>query len=420
VLHSPVCFPNMASTDNSKRRRVAVAIPDASQVQVQLAIRYGRGSGLRNNVLHEVVHVSLQFVSDSDKDAIIMSEDPLHPYCFHHSRLRALELAQTKRAEIESLGFGGPAISLRIPGIPFAQEQDTGLHISLYNQPRQEGASYTPPNKELCAALDGERFSIRVDGALKIMNGSESNDLKVGGCYYVSQACGSDATKMINDIKARVGLDRDETQQFHLSLATIAPSWLPCHPKSKVGSQHQKLNLLCQQAFQVFRHGDSKAGFVGFNDDFTTGWSKYSSRTTEAGRSNAEFSKMIKELPVSQDHESEKLRLQQQIINIPKTFGFCKTVGSQESIQTITQPDSDAQLAAIQNFWSLWLVDNTSMDADKTCVATINSGSQDKRDLPDDLNRKIERSRKLPPGCGSRKKLRKEIRREKRQHCQVP
>jgi len=231
----------------------------------------------------------------------------------------------------------------------------------LYNQPRQEGASYTPPNKELCAALDGERFSIRVDGALKVMNGSESNVLKVGGCYYVSQACGSDATKMFNDIKARVGLDRDETQQFHLSLATIAPSWLAFHPKSKVGSQHQKL---CQEAFQVFRHGDSKVGFVGFNDDVTTGWTMYSSRTTEAGRSNAEIVKQIKDLPASQDHESEKMRLQQQIINIPKTFGFCKTVGSKESIQKITQPHSDAQLAAIQNFGSLWLLDNIRMDVD--------------------------------------------------------
>jgi len=326
---------------------------NASRVAVQLAVRYGCGRGVRSDVDVEVVHVSLQFVSDSDKD-IILSEDRFQPYCFHHSRLRALELAESKRAEIEAIGFSGPAISLRIPGIPFSQEQDAGLHISLYNQPQQEGASYTPPDKALCAALAGDRFSILVDGPLKILNGNENNDLKVGGCYYVSQACGSDATKMFNDIKARVGLDRDETQQFHLSLATIAPSWLPCHPKSKVGLQNQNLSLLFKEAFQVFRHGDSKAGFVGFNDDGTTGWSMHSSRTTKAGLSNAEILKKIKELPASQDHEPEKTRLQEEIINILKTYGFCKTVGSRENIQKITQPCSDAQLAVIQIFGSLW------------------------------------------------------------------
>merc|ERR1712085_101931 len=90
---------------------------------------------------------------------------------------------------------------------------------------------------------------------------------------------------------------------------------------------------------------------------------------TEAGRSNAEIAKMIKDLPESQDHESEKMRLQQQIINIPKTFGFCKTVGSKRAYRRSPSPIPMRSLLPYRilghcGFWTIygwmWIIKNAS------------------------------------------------------------
>jgi len=239
------------------------------------------------------------------------------------------------------LGFGGPAISLRIPGIPFAQEQDAGLHISLYNQPKQEGVHYTPPDTEACAALDGESFTITLDGGLKILNGGEANDLKVGGCYYVSLACGRNATEIANEVKAKVGLPYDETQEFHLSVATIAPSWCPVHPKSAAAMAAGDQESRWADSYRIFRHGDS-AGFSGFNDDETTGWSTYFARVVDAGKKNDKIKAKIAELARTDDYESRKSLLQKQLIDT-RTFGFCSPVGKKERLCGIRQPDACAQ-----------------------------------------------------------------------------
>jgi len=214
----------------------------------------------------------------------------------------------------------------------------------LYNHPKQEAADYTPPDVNNCRALAGQRFVVELDGALKILNGSEQNDSKVGGCYYVSLACGSHATSIANKIKSEVGLLVDETQEFHLSLATITPSWLPCHPKSAQGLQASpEQQCSWAKAFHVFRHGDNAVGFSGFNNDHVTGWTAHAAKIAEAGKVNSEIAAKINNLPQSSDYNSERLKLEQRIINIPKTFGFCKTVGAKEKISKINMPSVASQ-----------------------------------------------------------------------------
>jgi len=174
---------------------------------------------------------------------------------------------------------------------------------------------------------------------VKILNGSEQNDIKVGGCYYVSLGCGGATTSLASKIKAEVGLPEERSQEFHLSIAAMAPSWLPCHPKSVMGlqaspEQHSEWN----KGFQIFRHGDNAVGFSGFNDNSTTGWTDHAAKMSEAGKSNADIAAQIKDLPRTDDYDSEKLKLEQQIIDIPKTLGFCKTVGAKEAIAKINMP----------------------------------------------------------------------------------
>merc|ERR1719245_1686471 len=91
------------------------------KLQTRLVVKHGPGVGMRRDVQNEVVHVSLQLESASGS-SVIQSQSPFEPHCFHPSRREGLRLAIDRQPEIESLGFGGPAVCLRIPGIPFAQE----------------------------------------------------------------------------------------------------------------------------------------------------------------------------------------------------------------------------------------------------------------------------------------------------------
>lgn len=298
---------------------------------------------MRREIPREVVNLSLEVIHASESAGIVKSQDDFEPECFHSSRRAGLEVALARLHELDKLGFGGPATALRIPGIPFSQEQDVGLHISLYNQPKQDGVQYKPPCLEACAALEGETYSITIeDGALKILNGCEQNDLKVGGCYYVSFGCGSGTTQIANNLKEKVGLPRDDTQEFHLSVATITPTWIPYHTKSaraQRASAEEKSKW--QDAFRMFRHGNPQLGFAGFNDDATTEWTTHSGKMAEAGKKNAQIKAKIANLAKSNDGEAQKL--EQQIIDIPKTFGFCKTVGMKEKIKEINRPNTQSQ-----------------------------------------------------------------------------
>lgn len=325
----------------------------------EVVVRYGRGVGSRAHVEEEVVHLSLQVVSSPNSQGIIQSQHKLEPLYFHSSRRSGLELANARLAEIAALGFGGPAVALRIPGIPFAQEQDAGLHISLYNQPKQDGAEYTPPDKVKCQSIAGNQHKLVLDGALKILNGSEQNDFLVGGCYYVSIGCGRQTTRLANDIKESVGLQPDVSQEFHLSLATIAPVWLPCHPKSgRALNASLDEKSTWQEKLRIFRHGNG-AAFSGFNDDDNTGWTTHSQKMADAGKSNAAIRAKMKIVDESDSCEAERIELQRQLIDIPAVIGFCKTVGKQESILKICMPDVDAQLELNDQFTSDDLVVGT-------------------------------------------------------------
>lgn len=322
-------------------------VPKAKHHQrmvTQFVVKYGPGVGQNCHIAKEVVHVSLQVVHESEPIGMIQSQDAFEPHCYHASRKWGLQAATDRWSEIAALGFGGPAVTLRIPGIPFAQEQDAGLHISLYNQPKQDDVHYTAPDFDKCAALEGQMFTVTLDGALKILNGSEQNDFKVGGCYYVSLCCGTDTVKLANEILTQVGLPRNDTQEFHLSLAVITPVWLPCHTKSASvlqATEEQKMNW--QNALGIFRHGDEAVNFSGYNDDATTGWTRHSARMAEAGKKNAQIKAAMDNLDKDGDYESRKLELQRQIINIPQQIGFCNTVGCKEKLTKISPPNIRSQ-----------------------------------------------------------------------------
>lgn len=321
------------------------------QLKTSLVVRYGSGTGVRACQQEEVVHLSLQVMA-CGSEGLVESQDRFEPYRFHGSRRCGLELATLKLSEIASLGYGGPAVALRIPAIPWAQEQDAGLHITLYDQPKQEMACYTPPDLEKCRALEGSTFTLCMDGTLKILNGNELNDFKVGGCYYVSLGCGPEATSIANDIKSKVGLSPNHTQEFHLSLATLAPEWLPCHPRSAVAlTATDEQKSVWQDMLVKFRHGDVDVGFDGFNDNVTTGWTTNAQEMKQAGEFNASIMAQIKNLTASDVEKQEKL--QQQLIDVQKTIGFCKPVGSMEAIQSINLPDTDSQIAMKSKFEKL-------------------------------------------------------------------
>lgn len=104
-----------------------------------------------------------------------------------------------------------------------------------------------------------------------------------------------------------------------------------------------------RETVQIFRHGNG-AGFSGFNDDRSTNWSTHAAKMAQAGKANAEIATKIGNLPKSGDSDAQKMELQQQLIDIPKTLGFCKTVGPKESILNINMPDVDAQLELNRKF----------------------------------------------------------------------
>jgi len=77
----------------------------------------------------------------------------------------------------------------------------------------------------------------------------------------------------------------------------------------------------------------------------TTEWTKHSAKMADAGKKNAQIKRAIENLEMTDDYESRKLELQQQLIDIPKTIGFCKPV-----ITKITQPDVHSQLVLNEKF----------------------------------------------------------------------
>jgi len=258
---------------------------------------------------------------------------------------------------VAACGFHGPALQPLIPGIPFPlgadfqgdQEQDAGLHMSLYNRPgdAHKEVAYTPPDLQMSLALVGLQVQFGVE-QVTILNANETNDLKTGVCYYVSIACDQRATVQANEIQRKVGLPIDVTQKFHMTIAGLAPAWIECHPKSssaKSGDQQLKSRLAT--AYKLLRRGDSDLDFAGFNDDVNTGWTKHADTCAQWARENAALREKIKALP--HDDYAEKAQLESQLREI-KNLGFCKPVGPAEQVKSISTPSVVAQLRVVQQF----------------------------------------------------------------------
>jgi hypothetical protein len=244
-------------------------------------------------------------------------------------------------------GFDGPAIDLVIPGIPFKQEDDTGVHMSIYNRPANAAeVEYNSPDLEAALSLQGTEVSFGTEREIKILNGSEANDIKTGLCYYVSISCDTSAYKAANHIRSKIGLPKDPTQKFHLSVAGIAPSWVP-HPKSSF-AQSAGPAMLSQIAedYKTFRYGEEQVEFAGFNNDLVTGWSSHAKVIAAWQKENAEIRAQIAALTQDSYFVTKKMELEKNIKDI-RSLGFCKSVGPNEEVKRIQTPALAAQACLV-------------------------------------------------------------------------
>jgi hypothetical protein len=203
----------------------------------------GPGVGL-NEGQEEIIHVSIALRTQDGKGVLVSSGGkPDRPYKYNSNREIGYEIIKTLEAagRLKSLGIKGVAQKLAISGLPFPfsaknlipwqgdQTKDVGLHVSLYNQPPsgQYGAKYTPPTKEDVAALAETlgMCTITTKG-LVMLNGSELNDDKAGGTYYVGLAATDATTQLARSARQMLKLKVDLTQKFHITSAVVMPAWL--------------------------------------------------------------------------------------------------------------------------------------------------------------------------------------------------
>jgi len=150
-----------------------------------------------------------------------------------------------------------------------------------------------------------------------------------------------------------LGLTDDPTQKFHLTIATLATTWMPFHPKSAFAtSEHgQSLQAEMAEASRILRHGDPSTGFLGFNDDSTTGWTTHAKTCAQWGKENIAIQSQIAKLPKGDDsYEASKADLAAQLRDI-RSLGFCNPVGSTEKLICISTPlesSQDSLLARMQ------------------------------------------------------------------------
>jgi hypothetical protein len=297
-------------------------IDGATRYSATVIVKTDRGVGFRADVAQEVVHMSLAV--DGDEIAGIKYSDGSNtPWAYHSSRDGGLRMARDlmNSGQLAACGFEGCAQQLMIPGIPCDQQQDAGLHMSIYNRPwnAHQGVDYQPPDLEKALALAGTQMEFGVEGGVTILNASEANDLKTGVCYYVSISCDQRATDKANEIQSEVGLPVDVTQKFHLTLAGLGPSWIQCHPKSAFATsadQQEHLESELAKGYKVMRHGDAEFDFEGFNDNLNTGWTTHAETCSK---------------------------------------GFCKPVGPKESIKCIATPSLLSQQRVLEHYKATFL-----------------------------------------------------------------
>ena len=184
------------------------------------------------------------------------------------------------------------------------------------------GAPYKAPDLAKARKIEGKQVTLTLlppPEGIKILYGSESNDMETGICYYIALMPNDKGSKACRELKTLAGLEVDARQEFHLTLAGVAPAWQKVHPKSKTyrsATDEQRKLMNLQEDFRVFRRGIadgctgwsthvarwiiSQAGapmdFVGFNADGFTGWSRHAALCAAAGQETDAISKTVAEL----------------------------------------------------------------------------------------------------------------------------
>ena len=287
------------------------ATDEAWELSGRIVVKTDCGIGFNTGVEEEVVFIGAAFF---DK-GLVESDDPSKPWCYDGSRDTLLQLAQTlcEAGYLDEFGLVGPAVKYVIPGIPYPkgsdnkgdQKHDVGGHVTFSSRPGNaaNGAPYTTPNLAKAKKMNGREVKLTFlppSKGIKILVGSEHNDMETGMCYYINLLCDDNSMKLANDIKVEVGLKADITQHFHLALAGAAPAWQRVHPKSVLYSQATDEDKKCmdlENDFQVFRKG--KGSFVGFNADAVTGWSTHAARSAAIGSEIAAISKSLEEFQLT-------------------------------------------------------------------------------------------------------------------------
>ena len=174
---------------------------------------------------------------------------------------------------------------------------------------------------------------------IKILVGSEHNDMETGICYYINLICDDNSMQLANDIKVEVGLKADITQHFHLALAGAAPAWQQVHPKSVLYSQatdEEKKFMDLENDFQVFRKG--RGSFVGFNADAVTGWSTYAARSAAIGPEIAHISQSLEDAtkePASPQRDDKICKLEAELNlkrkNMNQELGYPKAITNSDA-----------------------------------------------------------------------------------------
>merc|ERR1719410_1608729 len=157
---------NMPPESNDPTSGIPIHSSARRRITTRLVVKTAPGVGLRAHVGEEVIHVSLAVLSSEEAAALVSSHDPRKPSVYHSSRDAALDIAKSLKLEIDACGFAGPCMDLVIPGIPFDQTQDAGIHLSIYNRPGSaaDGIKYLPPAVEIAKSMQGKQVDFELEG----------------------------------------------------------------------------------------------------------------------------------------------------------------------------------------------------------------------------------------------------------------
>ena len=328
-----------------------MSLTDIRELSGRIVVKTDRGIGCRTGVDEEVVFIGVGFFGDG----LVESNDSSEPLCYDKSRETLLQWAKELRdgGHLDEFGLHGPAVKYVIPGIPFPkgpdkkgnQKHDIGGHLTLWCRPgyAANGAAYTPPDLTKARQINGQEVKFTLlppSEGIKILVGSENNDMETGICYYICLVCDDNSTKIANSVKVSVGLEADNTQQFHFTLAGAAPAWQEVHPKFlayRNATEEHKKHMNLEEDFQVFRKG--VGNFVGFNADAVTGWSTHAARSVEIGQENAHISKSLAEYNEKIAELNRKRKMLSEELGYPKSISNSNAKKLKSALPSITSQE---------------------------------------------------------------------------------